>query len=95
MQGGKPERDVWIHALYRQQGHTGEFFLDGQLIGRNENMPILSEIFTEAPANCWIGKAPFKGDKYLSDTKVADLRIYNYAVSDEQVETLLSAKPAN
>lgn len=89
------ERVAWIHALYRQQGHTGEFFLDGQLIGRNENMPILSEIFTEAPANCWIGKAPFKGDKYLSDTKVADLRIYNYAVSDEEVETLLSAKPAN
>lgn len=80
MQGGKPERDTWHHALYRQQGHKGEFYLDGELIGTNENMPILSEIFAEAPANCWIGRAPFKGDKYLSKTEVKDLFVYDCAI---------------
>ena len=88
MQGGKPKRDVWIHALYRQQGHKGELFLDGKLIGRNENMPILAEIFKEAPDNCWIGRAPFRGDKYLTQTDVADFRIYNYAVSDKELRQL-------
>ena len=88
MQGGKPKRDVWIHALYRQQGHKGELFLDGKLIGRNENMPILAEIFKDAPANCWIGRAPFRGDKYLTQTDVADFRIYNYAVSDKELRQL-------
>lgn len=89
MHGGKPERDVWHHALFRQQGHAGEFFIDGQLIGRNDKMPILSEIFKEAPACCWMGRAPFKGDKYLSDTQIADLRIYNYAIGDEEVKQLV------
>ncbi|MCQ2257689.1 MAG: hypothetical protein MJZ41_06805 [Bacteroidaceae bacterium] len=83
MEGGKPKRDKWVKAVYRQKGHTGELFLDGKLIGRNEKMPFLADIFSEAPANCWIGRAPFRGDKYLSDTKVSDLRIYNYAVDDE------------
>ena len=88
MQGGKPKRDVWIHALYRQQGHKGELFLDGKLIGRNDNMPILAEIFRDAPANCWIGRAPFRGDKYLTQTDVADFRIYNYAVSNQELGQL-------
>ena len=88
MQGGKPKRDVWIHDLYRQQGHKGELFLDSKLIGRNENMPILAEIFKDAPANCWIGRAPFRGDKYLTQTDVADFRIYNYAVSDKELRQL-------
>ena len=88
MQGGKPKRDVWVHALYRQQGHKGELFLDGKLIGRNDNMPILAEIFRDAPANCWIGRAPFRGDKYLTQTDVADFRIYNYAVSNQELQQL-------
>ncbi|MCR4602870.1 MAG: alpha/beta hydrolase fold domain-containing protein [Prevotella sp.] len=88
MQGGKPKRDVWVHALYRQQGHKGELFLDGKLIGRNDNMPILSEIFSEKPACCWIGRAPFRGDKYLTQTQVADFRIYNYAISNQEMRQL-------
>lgn len=88
MQGGQAKRDAWVHVLFRQQGHHGELWIDGELIGANEEMPILKEIFTEAPAYCWIGKAPFKGDKYLTDARVADMRIYNYSVSDEQIKAL-------
>jgi len=88
MQGGKPRRNVWIHALYRQHQHKGELFLDGKLIGSNEHMPILSEIFRDAPANCWIGRAPFRGDKYLTQTEVADFRIYSYAVSNQELRKL-------
>ena len=88
MQGGKPRRDVWVHVLYRQEGHTGELYLDGKLIGRNEKMPVLAEIFKDAPANCWIGRAPFRGDRYLTQTEVADFRIYNYAVSKQEMKKL-------
>ena len=89
MQGGKPKRNVWHHAIYRQQGHKGELFIDGKLIGRNEKMPILAEIFKDAPANCWIGRAPFRGDKYLTQTDVADFRIYTYAISDKDMRQLM------
>jgi len=92
MQGGKPQRDIWHHAVYRQQGHHGELYLDGKLIGRNEKMPILAEIFRGAPTNCWIGRAPFRGDKYLTQTDVADFRIYSYAVSDKELRQLMKKK---
>ncbi|MBR6978744.1 MAG: carboxylesterase family protein [Prevotella sp.] len=95
MQGGQPKRNKWVHVLYRQQGHKGELFLDGKLIGRNDNMPILSEIFKEAPANCWIGRAPFRGDKYLTQADVADFRIYDYAVSDQELRMLKQLKIEN
>lgn len=93
MQGGKPKRDVWVHVLYRQQGHKGELFLDGKLIGTNNNMPILADIFEETPAHCWIGRAPFRGDKFLTQTQVADFRIYDYAVSDKEMKLLKKQKP--
>ncbi len=92
MQGGKPKRDVWHHALYRQQGHRGELYLDGKLIGRNEKMPILADIFSGAPGNCWIGRAPFRGDKYLTQTDVSDFRLYTYAVSDKEMKKLMKKK---
>lgn len=88
MTGSAPERDVWHHAVFRQKGHKGEFYIDGKLVGTNENMPFLMDIFKEAPANCWIGRAPFKGDKYLSDTNISDFRIYNYAISDEEMKEI-------
>lgn len=94
MQGGKPKRDVWVHVLYRQQGHKGELYLDGKLIGRNDNMPILADIFRDAPANCWIGRAPFRGDKFLTQTDVADFRIFTYAVSNQEMRKLVSVTPA-
>ena len=89
MTGDKPKRDVWHHAIYRQQAHKGELFIDGKLIGRNDRMPILAEIFKDAPANCWIGRAPFRGDKYLTQTDIADFRIYTYAVSDKDMRQLM------
>ncbi len=92
MQGGKPKRNVWVHALYRQKGQQGELYLDGKLIGRNENMPVLAEIFADAPACCWIGRAPFRGDKYLTQTDVADFRLFTYAVSDKEMKSLRQRK---
>ena len=88
MQGKAPERDVWHHAVYRQKGHKGELYIDGKLIGTNSNMPFPIDIFKEEPANCWIGRAPFKGDKYLTNTRVSDFRIYNYAISDDEMKEL-------
>ena len=52
-------------------------------------MPILAEIFKDAPANCWIGRPPFRGDKFLTQTDVADFRIYTYAICDKDMRQLM------
>lgn len=88
MTGTPAERDKWVHVVFRQKGRKGELFIDGKFIGTNRNMPFLSEIFKEAPEHCWIGRAPFKGDKYLANTRIKALRIYNYALSNEELDAL-------
>lgn len=45
-------------------------------------------VYSAPPACCWIGKAPFRGDKYLASTLVAQFRIYQGAVTDEEVREL-------
>ena len=86
--GQASEKGRWIHVLYRQSGTQGELFVDGLRVGQNANMPVLRETYTAAPAFCWLGRAPFSGDSFLQQTSVADFRIYDVAVSDEQVARL-------
>ncbi|MDR0714946.1 MAG: DUF6383 domain-containing protein [Bacteroidales bacterium] len=78
-------KDVWQHVLYRQTGNIGELYIDGQLIGTNDAVPIPSATFTTPPLYNWIGRAPFNGDNYLKNTLVYDFRFYNQAVDDDQI----------
>nr|MCR4919641.1 alginate lyase family protein [Prevotella sp.] len=86
--GSASSKGRWIHVLYRQSGQQGELFIDGNRVRQNSGMPVLSETFTTSPAYCWIGRAPFSGDSYLKQTLVADFRVYDIAVSDEQLADL-------
>lgn len=83
----------WINVTFRQQNGKGELFIDGKLIGTEEGFPVLKEIFTEAPAYNWMGRAPFNGDKYLSKTRISDFRVYNRAVTDEEVASFVKDAP--
>ena len=83
--GTSSAKGCWQHVLYRQSGTRGELFINGKRVGQNTNMPVLSTAFTSTPANCWIGRPPFTGDSYLKQTLVADFRVYDVAVDDEQV----------
>lgn len=86
--GSESAKGVWKHVLYRQKGQRGELFIDGKLRQQNNDMPLLKETFTAAPAYNWIGRAPFAADSYLRQTLVADFRLYGVAVADEQVAQL-------
>lgn len=86
--GSASPKGRWIHVLYRQSGQQGELFIDGNRVRQNSGMPVLSETFAVSPAYCWIGRAPFSGDSYLRQTLVADFRVYDISVSDEQLADL-------
>lgn len=81
-------KGCWMHVLYRQQGQTGELYINGKLEKTNTNMPLLQSAFTAAPAYNWIGRPPFSADAYLKQILVTDFRLYDAAVSDETVSVL-------
>lgn len=89
--GTESDKGRWIHVLYRQSGSKGELFIDGRRVQQNNNMPVLKNIFKNNPAYCWIGRAPFSGDSYLSQTLISDFRLYDISVSDAEVRQLAAA----
>ena len=86
--GGASAKGRWMHVLYRQTGQRGELFIDGRRVGQNSAMPVLNQMLTGTPGTCWIGRAPFSGDSFLKQTLVADFRVYDVAVADDEVARL-------
>lgn len=55
----------------------------------NADMYTMAETFPdEAPSFNWMGKAPFRGDRYLAGTMISDVRIYDRALSAEEIARL-------
>jgi len=86
--GRSADKGHWAHVLYRQSGSNGELWVDGRRVAQSSEMPTPKEVFTATPGYCWMGRAPFSGDSYLRQTMVADVRLYDVAVSNQQVAEL-------
>lgn len=86
--GAVAEVGCWTSVIFRQVSGKGELFINGQLIASEEGFPEHKTNFAAAPSFNWMGRAPFNGDKYLANTKIADFRLYDRGVSDEEVAEL-------
>lgn len=76
----------WQHAVYVQEGTAGKLYMNGKVVAENADMYTMAETFPdEAPSFNWMGKAPFRGDKYLGGTMISDVRIYSRALSAEEI----------
>ena len=88
MKRSRSETGKWIHVLYTQDDQTGVLYIDGELIGINDYMPVLKENFEQAPEFNWLGRPAFNGDNYLHDSCIADFRIYSRVLGQEEIEKL-------
>lgn len=86
--GGESEKGKWMHILYMQAGPTGTLYLNGKKMGSVATMPVNSENFTASVPYVWIGRPPFSGDSYLTQTLVSDIRIYDRALSTTEIGEL-------
>lgn len=78
----------WVSVVYVQDGSNGTLYVDGQKM-LTAPMPKGNETFSNtAPIYNWIGRSPFAGDAYLANTKVADIRIYDKALTGGEVTRL-------
>lgn len=78
----------WVNVAYVLDGTNGTLYVDGQKM-LTATMPQGNEIFGKtAPVYNWIGRSPFAGDAYLANTKVADIRIYDKALTGGEVTRL-------
>ena len=78
----------WVSVVYVLDGNNGTLYVDGQKM-LTAPMPKGNETFSNtSPVYNWIGRSPFAGDAYLANTKVADIRIYDKALTGGEVTRL-------
>ena len=78
----------WVSVVYVLDGNNGTLYVDGQKM-LTAPMPKGNETFSNtSPIYNWIGRSPFAGDAYLANTKVADIRIYDKALTGGEVTRL-------
>lgn len=78
----------WVSVVCVLDGNNGTLYVDGQKM-LTAPMPKGNETFSNtAPVYNWIGRSPFAGDAYLANTMVADIRIYDKALTGGEVTRL-------
>lgn len=81
----------WVSVVYVLDGTNATLYVDG-LKMLTATMPKGNETFgNTAPVYNWIGRSPFTGDAYLANTKVADIRIYDKALTGAEVTRMALA----
>ena len=87
--GTASESGRWIHVAVTQTGTTGRLYIDGVLKGTATGMATNATLYGAAkPQCCWVGRPHFSGDNYLKNTLVADLRLYDRALTLAQIKEL-------
>ena len=77
---------AWHTLTYRQNGNSGELFLDGERVATG-NVTVKPSNLGNTPYN-FLGRPCYQGDVYLKDAFYNDFRIYDNAVDDATIASL-------
>ncbi|WP_455587117.1 family 43 glycosylhydrolase [Bacteroides sp.] len=79
-------KGTWKHLTYVQQGGTGTLYVDGVAV-KSGNITLSPKDLGSTAYN-FIGRSPYVGDAYLKNTMLSDFRIYNTALSSDEISEL-------
>lgn len=82
----------WYHVVYKRQGTTLSFYVDGVFISSTNNTNNIP--LTSGYTNTKIGMDTYTGNHFNFNGKISEVRIYNRALSADEVGQLYSlSKP--
>lgn len=76
----------WKNLVYVQKGTSGYVYIDGVEQGSG-NVRLLPSRLGATKQN-WLGRSPYNGDVALKDAKYSDFRIYDTALTPENINVL-------
>ena len=77
----------WVNVTYIQNGNSGSLYLNGQKKQQNTNISIHPADLNRLVMN-YLGRSCYDGDAFLKDALYADFRIYDTAISAEELAIL-------
>ncbi|MBN1515658.1 hypothetical protein JXA32_03710 [Candidatus Sumerlaeota bacterium] len=87
-----PAEGEWTHVAVTLQGETGKLYVNGALADTNTTMTI--ERTGVSTVNNYIGRGQHPANPYFNG-QVDEARIFNYALSDEQIAALYEGSQSN
>lgn len=76
----------WSHIAYVQQGNTARIYVNGVQV-KTGNLTLLPQSLGETRFN-FLFKSPYSSDALLLNSRLADFRVYNTALTATQVSNL-------
>jgi Concanavalin A-like lectin/glucanases superfamily len=91
--GGRPPVGQKTHIVWATDGgaQAGWLYVNGNLVGQNGSMTLTPAAFWPT-LNNWLGKSQFTADAYFKGA-IDEFRIYEGALSSQQVQTNYAAGP--
>lgn len=76
--------EAWHNVTYVQKGSNGYIYVDGK-VKKNSAVSTFPATFAASLSNAYFGKSPYGGDKLMENTYMDNFRLYDQALSADQV----------
>ncbi len=80
----------WVHVAVTLGSDTARVYQDGELVGETTATLNPSDLFTGSAQNNYLGKSQYDNDPTFNGA-IDDVRIYDYALSQSEIDQLVSA----
>jgi hypothetical protein len=91
--GSAATKGTWTNITYTQSGNTGTIYVDGIATTSSTSVNYKPTNVGATTYN-WLGRPPFSGDAYLKNTLIYDFRVYEGALTANEVATIAAELPA-
>lgn len=82
----------WHTVTAVQKGNICKIYIDGVQKGYGTTK-VTPASFASGVTQCWLGRSPFSGDAFMTNAMVDNFRIYNKALTAQQVGELYKSRP--
>ena len=90
--GKSLREEEWHTVTVVQSGSTCAIYIDGARKGSVSTSMHPSE-FAASITQSWLGRSPYSGDAYMTNTMMDNFRIYAKALTDDEIKALYDARP--
>lgn len=85
---------VWHNVTVVQDGSACTYYLDGTAV-RTQTITLRPSDFATALTGNYLGRSPFDADAYMKNTLMDNFRVYDCALTADQVAQLHAARPTS
>lgn len=84
-------KNNWIHVAITKQGNVAKLYINGAVVGTNNNMTLSPADLGMTTQN-WIGRSQFSSDPYFTGS-IDEFRIYNRALAAKELKDIVGPDP--